>query len=260
MFPDIGTPLDLDESADPGPASHDANTTSKQRLKKRTTTSQPNAPADLRFISQPKGAIIDDTEEYSYDDSAGEGITVYVVDSGANPDNPDFDLMEGEIEWLWPTEEEWNLLTIPGFDQPYKSETDPSNHGSCVISKVAGYDWGVAKRANIVVVKVIAGSTEATKDALLQTSLFKSMSLIQEDIMARAAAGMPVNGKAVVNFSFGWPLDPTNPSNLFWIQKWEQAMQTLLALDVVIVAAAGNQRVSNLFYRPHSSYTQNTRN
>ena len=50
--------------------------------------------------------------------------------------------MPGSIYWLH----------LPG-DPPNRS--DGNGHGTCVASKVVGPTYGVAKRANIVVVKII---------------------------------------------------------------------------------------------------------
>jgi len=49
--------------------------------------------------------------------------------------------MPGSIYWLH----------LPG-DPPNRSDED--GHGTCVASKVVGATYGVAKRANIVVVKI----------------------------------------------------------------------------------------------------------
>lgn len=154
--------------------------------------------------------------------------------------------MEVEPVWLWPSEEVWNDLATGDFSQPYGSFTDTANHGSCMVSKVAGFSWGVAKKAAVVVVKLITGSTEANLGDILQSSPLTALAMVQNDIMARSAANVPVNGKVIVNMSFGLNYDPGDPGDRFWIREYEIAIRNLLALDVVLVTTAGNHRVSTL--------------
>lgn len=74
--------------------------------------------------------------------AAGEGITVYVVDSGVNTSNKEFS--SGVIKrWLFT----WNFLAI-------ESDSHPVGHGSCTASKIAGIDYGVAKKASLIMVKI----------------------------------------------------------------------------------------------------------
>lgn len=56
-------------------------------LTKRTPTSQPAAPKHLRIISTAKGQNWEDQDEYHYDDTAGKGIRIYVIDSGLKEDH-----------------------------------------------------------------------------------------------------------------------------------------------------------------------------
>jgi len=48
---------------------------------------QQDAPDELKVISQAKGASIG-LPGYAYDARGGRGITVYVMDTGINPDHP----------------------------------------------------------------------------------------------------------------------------------------------------------------------------
>lgn len=66
-------------------------------------------------------------------------------------------------------------------------------HGSCIASKVAGPRFGVAKNANIVMVKLetIDGGSYSF------SSIIRAFTLISEDIDANG-----LGGKAVVNLSW----------------------------------------------------------
>ncbi|KAF6225905.1 hypothetical protein HO133_009908 [Letharia lupina] len=103
---------------------------------------QESAPPELRFVSQPKGVGLDlrgDEDDlggnvvpyYAYSSAAGEGVTVYVIDSGTNPSNPEYIGMLGTKRWLEIDEEYWlKHASVPS------TETDEQNHGSCVLSKL----------------------------------------------------------------------------------------------------------------------------
>lgn len=52
------------------------------RIKKRAVMKQDNAPTELVMLSQPPLVDLAALKSYTYDDSAGTDITVYVLDSG----------------------------------------------------------------------------------------------------------------------------------------------------------------------------------
>ena len=45
---------------------------------------QPNSPDQLKVLSQAKGQALGDVDGYTYDDTAGQDVRVYIIDSGAN--------------------------------------------------------------------------------------------------------------------------------------------------------------------------------
>lgn len=66
------------------------NTRQNSKRVKRDLTHQDDAQRALKFISMPASGNNDlnkDGVKYNYDDSAGRGIRLYVIDSGANPDS-----------------------------------------------------------------------------------------------------------------------------------------------------------------------------
>ena len=88
--------------------------------------------------------------------------------------------MQGRIRWLF----------LPG--EPHV-ESDENGHGTCVISKVAGRIFGVAKSVNIVVVKL----------APINGNLLGSRVIAAWGVVARDIATTNVQGRAVVNFQMG---------------------------------------------------------
>lgn len=74
-----------------------------------------------------------------FDQTAGEGVTIFVFDTGIRITHRDF---QGRAKF--------------GHNFAVNStDTDVQGHGTHVAGTVAGYYFGVAKRANVVSVKVI---------------------------------------------------------------------------------------------------------
>ncbi|MEU7559803.1 S8 family peptidase [Streptomyces eurythermus] len=99
---------------------------------------QDNPPSwGLDRIDTPKLKL---DQKYKYPDKAGEGVTVYVIDTGVDMKNPDFG---GRAKS--------GADVIDNDDDA----TDGHGHGTNVASTVAGEKYGVAKKANIVAVRVM---------------------------------------------------------------------------------------------------------
>ncbi|KAI0716852.1 peptidase 1 [Earliella scabrosa] len=106
-------------------------------------TTQTGTIWNLQRISQLEKLATDDEYStiynYTYDDSAGAGVDVYVIDSGISISHKEF---EGRASW-------GNTF---GGDWP---ETDGLGHGTHVAATVAGKTFGVAKKANVIAVRVL---------------------------------------------------------------------------------------------------------
>ncbi|BFZ54836.1 proteinase B [Savitreella phatthalungensis] len=98
-----------------------------------------NAPWGLARLSHKKTLGFSTFNKYEYDASAGEGVTAYIIDTGINVDHVDF---EGRARWG---------KTIPQGD----ADIDGNGHGTHCAGTVAGKRYGVAKKANVVAVKVL---------------------------------------------------------------------------------------------------------
>jgi subtilisin family serine protease len=95
---------------------------------------QQNAPTGLARMSsaQPGGS------SYTFDDSAGKGITAFIVDTGIMEEHEDF---EGRATFA--------------FNSVDNINTDANGHGSHVAGTIGGKTFGVAKKATLIGVKVL---------------------------------------------------------------------------------------------------------
>ncbi|KAF8933352.1 hypothetical protein BGZ47_010898 [Haplosporangium gracile] len=114
--------------------------------------------------------------DYSYMSSAGENVDVYIIDSGVYKDHSDFG---------------GRATTIANFVNN-ETEDDTCGHGTHVAGIVAGYQYGVAKRARVNAIKVLDSAGQGSTSQVLAGINF----VIQH------AVNNP-NSKKVINMSLG---------------------------------------------------------
>ncbi|MEV0175950.1 S8 family peptidase [Streptomyces sp. NPDC050803] len=126
-------------AADPAVASVEQN----QRVQ-LTDTTQSSAPWGLDRVDQTSLPL---SGTYTYPDSAGSGVTVYVIDTGVRITHSQ---ISGRASY--------------GYDAVDGDTTasDGNGHGTHVATTVAGTTYGVAKKANIVAVRVLNNSGSGT--------------------------------------------------------------------------------------------------
>jgi len=95
-----------------------------------------NAPWGLARISHRDSLSFGSWNKYLYAADGGEGVDVYVIDTGTNYKHVDF---EGRAHWG---------KTIPSGD----ADEDGNGHGTHCSGTVAGKRYGVAKKANVYAV------------------------------------------------------------------------------------------------------------
>ena len=101
------------------------------------TASEANAPWGLARISSREP----NATTYVYDESAGEGTYTYIIDSGIYVDHPEF---EGRATWG------------PSFvANDAKPKVDENGHGTHVAGTAGSKTYGVAKKTNLIAVKVL---------------------------------------------------------------------------------------------------------
>lgn len=171
----------------------------------RISVKQTDAPWGLQRIShrepvQPKDAFALDYT-YIYDDSAGNGVDVYVIDTGIQIDHPEF---QGRARWG---------ATFGGY-----LDADGNGHGTHCSGTVASLHYGVSKKTNLIAVKVLSDAG------------FGSWSDVISGI-DWVAANVPTTGRpSVASMSIqGGAFDPV-----------DEAVTNLVNSGVPIAIAAGN--------------------
>jgi cerevisin len=104
------------------------------------------APWGLARVSHRKPLHFGTFNKYLYAAEGGEGVDVYVIDTGTNVDHVDF---EGRAHWG---------KTVPQGDE----DVDGNGHGTHCSGTIAGKKYGVAKKANVYAVKVLRSSGSGT--------------------------------------------------------------------------------------------------
>ncbi|KAI9759243.1 MAG: hypothetical protein M4579_002452, partial [Chaenotheca gracillima] len=116
-------------------------------------TRQSPAASEMVFISQPTNVPLNALKpRYVYEFSGGTDQTVYIVDTGAALDNKEFTSgsnIASRVRWLYAN----SKIDQPGDNALF--------HGTCMLSKACGDQFGVAKKINPVVVRVPQFSASA---------------------------------------------------------------------------------------------------
>ncbi|KAH8591063.1 subtilase, partial [Bisporella sp. PMI_857] len=143
------------------------------RVKASALTSQANSPWGLSRISHRQlGAT-----NYIYDTTAGSGTYAYVIDTGIYTGHRDFG---GRASFG---------VNFAGDGQ----NTDGNGHGTHIAGTIGSATYGVAKKTNIIAVKVLDSSGSGTS-----TGVISGIQWAVNDAKAKKRIG-----KAVANISLG---------------------------------------------------------
>src|SRR5690606_27593522 len=137
---------------------------------------------------------------YLYNDAAGSGITAYVVDTGVYTAHSDFG----------------GRATMGANFITGSANTDENGHGTHVAGTIGGTKYGVAKKVNIVGVKVLDAAGSGSTSGVVAG---------MDWVAARA-----VPGKSVVNMSLGGSKSTAI----------NDAAARLYAANIPLIVAAGN--------------------
>ncbi|KAF1976276.1 subtilisin-like protein [Bimuria novae-zelandiae CBS 107.79] len=166
--------------------------------KKRALINQSGAPWGLGAISHKTGS----STSYIYDTTAGQNTYAYVVDSG-----------------VINTHTEFNGRVTLGYNAAGGEHTDTLGHGTHVAGTIGGTTYGVAKKTNIISVKVFIGRTASTS-VILDGFDWAVNDIVSKNRTSTAAINMSLGGQASV--------------------AWTNAISSSYEQGVLSVVAAGN--------------------
>ncbi|KAI1041043.1 hypothetical protein LB505_005799 [Fusarium chuoi] len=178
-------------------------------ITKRALKTDKKAQPELQMFSTAPGKK---PSGYTYDEKAGQGVTIYVLDEGFNLKHKEFTSSPGRKRWI--------------FSKGVSGENDPDDHGSCCASKALGSTVGVAPKADLVAVKL----------QLTSWSMLKAWQAVILDVQQNR-----LQGKAVVSYSkatIAWRID--RGESYFGVVLLS-LLKNLEALDVVVVSSSGNE-------------------
>jgi len=149
------------------------------------TELQTNAPWGLARLSHRPTLTFATFNKYLYDPKGGEGVTIYVIDTGINIEHNDF---EGRAVWG---------VTVPDND----ADIDGNGHGTHVAGTIAGKRYGVSKHAKVVAIKVLRSNGSGTMSDVIKGVEYAAQFHIAEKEKARKE-GRPFKGSGA-NMSLG---------------------------------------------------------
>lgn len=145
-----------------------------------------NCPWGLARISHRHSLSFGTFNKYLYSGHGGEGVDVYVIDTGCNTEHVDF---EGRAHWG---------KTIPVGDE----DADGNGHGTHCSGTIAGKKYGVAKKANIYAVKVLKSNGSGTMSDVVKGVEWAATSHLDQVKAAKDGKRKGFKGSAA-NMSLG---------------------------------------------------------
>lgn len=155
--------------------------------------------------------------KYEYDSNGGEGVDVYIIDTGIYVDHEEF---EGRAFWG---------KTIPTDDV----DVDGNGHGTHCAGTIASRKYGVAKKAHVIAVKVLGSNGSGTMSDVLEGVLWATTAAKNKAAAAAAeyaATGRTRHKGSVANMSLGGGKSPS----------LDQAVDRAAKAGLNFAVAAGN--------------------
>ncbi|KAF0314912.1 alkaline serine protease Alp1 [Colletotrichum asianum] len=172
---------------------------------KRDLTTQTSSIWSLGDLSHLEAGAT----EYVYDETAGEGATAYVFDTGIRLSHEEF---EGRARF--------GINGVTGSTEQTGTNSDTSGHGTHVAATIVGKTYGVAKKATVVDVKVFDGDTGST------SWILTGMTWAIDEIVSKGA-----QNSSVLNLSL---------SSVGGTTALDNAVLAAYQQGVLAVVAAGN--------------------
>lgn len=182
-----------------------------------------NAPWGLARISHRDSLSFGTFNKYLYSADGGEGVDVYIIDTGTNVDHVDF---EGRAHWG---------KTIPAGDE----DKDGNGHGTHCSGTVAGKKYGVAKKAHIKAVKVLRSNGSGTMSDVVKGVEYAADAHLEQVEAAKKGKKKGFKGSAA-NMSLGGGKSPA----------LDQAVNAAVDVGIHFAVAAGNDNSDSCNYSP----------
>jgi cerevisin len=182
-----------------------------------------NAPWGLARISHRDSLSFGTFNKYLYAADGGEGVDVYVIDTGTNTDHVDF---EGRASWG---------KTIPAGD----ADEDGNGHGTHCSGTIAGKKYGVAKKANVYAVKVLRSNGSGSMSDVVTGVEWAATQHIKKVKDAKAGKAKGFKGSAA-NMSLGGGKSVT----------LDKAVNAAVDAGIHFAVAAGNDNADSCNYSP----------
>ena len=190
-------------------------------------TTERDAPWGLARISHRKSLSFGTFNKYLYSADGGEGVDAYVIDTGTNIEHVDF---EGRATWG---------KTIPINDP----DEDGNGHGTHCSGTVAGKKYGVAKKANVIAVKVLRSNGSGSMSDVVKGVEFAAQSHLDKvDALKKSKKDKKFKG-SVANMSLGGGKSPT----------LDRAVNAAVDAGIHFAVAAGNDNADSCKYSPASA-------
>jgi cerevisin len=165
--------------------------------------------------------------KYEYDPHGGEGVDVYVIDTGINLDHNEF---ENRASWG---------KTIPLNDV----DDDSNGHGTHCAGTIASRKYGVAKSANVIAVKVLGSDGSGTMSDVVSGVIFAAEAALKKAALAAAelkATGKTKHKGSVANMSLGGGKS----------RALDDAVNGAVDTGLHFAVAAGNDNRDACYYSP----------
>ncbi|KAI1351437.1 oryzin precursor [Xylaria sp. FL0043] len=178
------------------------------------TAFESDSPWGLARIS----SRVPNTTDYLYDDSAGEGTCTYIIDSGIYVEHPEF---EGRATWG------------PSFvANDAKPTVDENGHGTHVAGTAGSKTYGVAKKTNLIAVKVLNAAGSGPTSQIIAGIQWVVDDAKSNNRLNRSVANLSLGALAIGNSTMSLAAGAAVEEGLF------------------IAAAAGNSQTPVEFFSP----------
>ncbi|KAJ7181146.1 subtilisin-like serine protease [Mycena filopes] len=192
---------------------------------------QKGAPWGLARMSIREKLSFRTYGKYHHDPRGGEGVDVYVVDSGINIHHDEF---EGRASW-------GRTMVANDVDE------DQNGHGTHCAGTIASRKYGVAKRANVIAVKVVGADGYGSLSDIIAGITYVVAAAGAKAAAAQqeyAATGRTAYKGSVINMSLG--LNGVSRAG-------NQAVNGAVDQGIHVVVAAGNDNADACKYTPASA-------